>query len=178
MLTRCFIGIFPGQGRVIWRDWYTHDVVNATVGGNTTLSAPLGHINVHIRDGSAILLHSQPAYTIAETRQGPYSLLVSQAADGYAFGTAYIDDGETIPPTPSRTLQFHVTSGAIAISGSGSFKVNETLEIITVLGTRRPSVVTVNGRQAHDWTYTEAQKKLVVSGLSLDLTHFSKIIWR
>ena len=50
---------------------------------------------MHIRDGSALLLHAAPAYTIHDTRAGPYSLLVSQAADGYAFGTAYLDDGET-----------------------------------------------------------------------------------
>src|ERR1700733_4006377 len=83
-----WIGIFPGRGNVVWRDWYTHDIVEYTSGVAMTLTAPLGHINVHVRDGSAILLHAVPAYTIEETQQGPFSLLVSLSADSQAFGTA------------------------------------------------------------------------------------------
>ena len=50
-------------------------MVNAKVSANTTLDAPLGHIPVHMREGAALLLHSRPAYTIAETRDGAYALL-------------------------------------------------------------------------------------------------------
>ncbi|THG94552.1 hypothetical protein EW026_g6944 [Hermanssonia centrifuga] len=172
-------GIFPGRGRVIWRDWYTHDTIHASTDGtNTTLSAPLGHINVHIRDGSVILLHAQPAYTIAETRQGPYSLLVSQAADGYAFGTAYIDDGETIPPTPNRNLEFHARKGAVTISGNGSFDVKEKLDSITILGTAAPSAVSVQGKEVHSWEHMQAQQKLVVTGLGLSLNDQITISWK
>ncbi|PSR99298.1 hypothetical protein PHLCEN_2v4157 [Hermanssonia centrifuga] len=175
-------GIFPGRGRVIWRDWYTHNVVNSSTDGSpTTLSAPLGHINVHIRDGSAILLHGQPAYTVAETRQGPYSLLVSQAADGFAFGTAYIDDGESIPPTPSRTIEFHAVKGSLKISGSGSFALQETLETVTVLGVgnteKRPTTVSVQEKEVSGWEYVPAQQKLVLSGLGLSLNHNLTITW-
>ncbi|KAJ3553463.1 hypothetical protein NM688_g3600 [Phlebia brevispora] len=170
-------GILPGRGRTIWRDWYTHDVVNATVGGNTTLAAPLGHINVHVRDGSVILLHQQPGYTITETRQGPYSLLVSQATDGYAFGDAYIDDGESIPPTPSTRLTFHAAKGSLKIAGEGSFSLEEKLDTITILGTTKPTTVTVEGKSILTWQYIDAQDKLVVSGLSLDLNSPITLLW-
>ncbi|TFY77203.1 hypothetical protein EWM64_g6809 [Hericium alpestre] len=86
-------GIFPGRGQIIWRDWYTHEVVNATAGAPTTLAAPLGHIPVHVRDGAAILLHSQPGYTTNETRASPYALLVSLGVDGRAFGTPFRKPG-------------------------------------------------------------------------------------
>ena len=108
--------------------------------GTATFSAPLGHINVHVRDGSAILLHAEPGYTTTETRAGPYSLLVSQASDGYAFGTAYIDDGISIPPTPNTTVEFHAKKGSLSITSSGSFKVDQSLESVTILGTTKPSV--------------------------------------
>ena len=173
-------GIFPGQGRVIWRDWYTHEVVNASISANTTLAAPLGHINVHVRDGSAILLHAQPAYTIAETRQGPYSLLVAQAADGYAFGTAYIDDGETVPPTPNTTLTIHARKGAVSIHPAGNFVVAQTLDSLTVLGAARtpPTEVTVNGIKTSAWQFDAGVERLVLTGLKLDLNRAVSVEWR
>ena len=170
-------GIFPGQGRTTWRDWYTHDAVNATVGENTTLNAPLGHINVHIRDGAAILLHSRPGYTTTETRTSPYTLLVSQAADGSAFGSAYFDDGESIPPTPHRDVMFHATNGSLKISGSGTFSVQQKLESVTVLGTEKPTGVSMNGKTVESWEYLEAQQKVVISGLTVDLNVASTIVW-
>ncbi|KAI9066533.1 glycoside hydrolase family 31 protein [Trametes sanguinea] len=172
-------GIFPGRGRTIWRDWYTHEVVNATAGANTTLSAPLGHINVHIRDGSALLLHAQPVYTTTETRAGPYSLLVSQAADGYAFGTAYIDDGETVPPTPNTTLEFKARKGGLSISSRGNFDVKQKLETVTVLGaaTAKPREVKVNGKKVESWEFDEGLERLVVKDLNIDLNESTSLTW-
>jgi alpha-glucosidase len=171
-------GIFPGQGHTTWRDWNTHDVVNATASVNTTLAAPLGHIPVHIRGGSAILLHAAPAYTIAETRAGPYALLVSQAADGYAFGNAYIDDGESIPPTPHRNLEFHVSTGELEIASAGTFNVEQKLETVTILGTPRPTEVSVSGKTITSWQYLEGQQKLVITGLTVNLNSATTISWR
>lgn len=170
-------GIFPGRGSVIWRDWYTHDVVNATSGANTTIDAPLGHINVHIRDGSVLLLHSKPAYTTAETRAGPYSLLISQAAGGSAFGSAYIDDGETIPPTPNRTIVFNVSKRSLKVSTQGNFHVAQKLDTITILGTNRPSKVLVDDRPVVNFQYLQAQQKLVLGGLNIDLNQAVSVRW-
>jgi len=173
-------GIFPGRGTVIWRDWYTHDVVKTTPGQPTTLFAPLGHINVHIRDGSALLLHSKPAYTIEETRRGPYSLLISQTAQGLAHGTAYIDDGVTNPPGPSRVLTFASTKNAVTIASLGAFQVGPKLQHITVLGVgSMPTSVFLNGRRVSHkkWTYIPRQGKLVMSQLDLSLNQASSLDW-
>lgn len=172
------LGIFPGRGRVIWRDWYTHEVLNATIGGNTTLSAPLGHVPVHIRDGSVLLLHAEPAYTVYETRQGPLSLLVSQAADGYATGNAYLDDGESVPPTPSTTLNFVASEGRLEIQSHGNFHVNQSVESVTVLGAKKPTkAVTIGERKVTNWTYTDGLEELKILGLSLDLNEDSILSW-
>jgi alpha-glucosidase len=152
------LGIFPGQGKTIWRDWYTHDVINATVGGNTTLSAPLGHINIHIRDGAALLLHESPAYTVEETRQGPFALLVAQSADGYAFSTAYIDDGISDPPGPSTTVTFQASKNSVRIASEGEFKVVQKLVQVTILGVEtKPTSVSVGGKAVQEFTYNSAQ---------------------
>lgn len=150
------------------------------MGGNTTLAAPLGHINVHIRDGSAILLHDKPAYTTKETRDGPYALLVSQAADGYAFGNAYLDDGETPPPTPNSTLTFHASPGVLHVTREGSFGLKQKLARITVLGTgaQKPARVTVAGKAVGGWSFDAERERLVIAGLDLDLNSPMTISWK
>ena len=144
------------------------------------LDAPLGHINVHIRDGSAILLHEEPVYTIAETREGPYSLLVSQAADGYAFGTAYIDDGETVPPTPNTTLTISARKGAVSIHPTGNFVVAQPLTSLTVLGAARlpPTKVAINGLNTSAWRFDADAERLVLSGLKIDLNMPVSVEWQ
>lgn len=180
MLIVNYVGVFPGRGSVIWRDWYTHDVVKTIPGQPTTLSAPLAHVNVHIRDGSALLLHSKPAYTIEETRQGPYSLLISQTSQGLARGTAYIDDGVTYPPGPSRVLSFVSTKQGVSITGEGAFQVGPKLQDITVLGVgSKPTSVWLNGRHASAdmWTYAPRQEKLVALGLNASLNQALLLSW-
>ncbi|KAH7923368.1 glycoside hydrolase family 31 protein [Leucogyrophana mollusca] len=171
-------GIFPGRGSVIWRDWYTHSVVNATIGANTTLDAPLSHINVHIRDSSALLLHQEPAYTIYETRQGPYSLLVSLSASGDAFGTAYVDDGISYPPGPSRSLTFQAGRGTLKIQSEGAYQIEQKLETVTVLGIQKPTQVTLGGQVISGWSYRGAQEELILSNVTIDLNGCSTLEWR
>ncbi|OSD05551.1 glycoside hydrolase family 31 protein [Trametes coccinea BRFM310] len=175
-------GIFPGQGRVKWRDWYTHGVVDAAISQNTTLDAPLGHINVHIRDGSALLLYDSPAYTIAETRQSPFALLVAQASDGYAFGTAYLDDGESVQPTPNTTLTMTASKGELTIRPQGDFDVQQRLAKIIVLGAGRapPVDIRINRKpltHSSRWRFDAALERLAISGLSLDLNSPVELTW-
>ncbi|KAJ7431499.1 hypothetical protein B0H11DRAFT_1761913, partial [Mycena galericulata] len=89
--------MFPGRGKTIWR-W----LLNGSTGTNTTLSAPLGHINVH--DGAVLLLHQAPAHTTVETLSRPFVLLVTQSASGHAFGAVYLDDSVSNPPAPCTTI--------------------------------------------------------------------------
>ncbi|KAF8965499.1 glycosyl hydrolases family 31-domain-containing protein [Flammula alnicola] len=171
-------GLFPGRGSVIWRDWYTHDVIESNAGQPNVLSAPLGHINVHIRDGSAILVHAAPAYTIEETRKGPYSLLVSQSSQGLAHGTAYIDDGISNPPGPNRILSFTSTKNQVSIGVQGTFHLQQKLQDITVLGVSSiPTSLSLNGRKVAKWTYAPHQGKLVALAVNADLNQPLSLKW-
>ncbi|KAJ7318767.1 glycosyl hydrolases family 31-domain-containing protein [Mycena albidolilacea] len=171
-------GIFPGRGKTIWRDWYTHDVVKAVSGSNTTLAAPLGHINVHVRDGAALLLHQTPAYTVEETRQGAFSLLVTLSANGQAFGTTYLDDGVADPPGPSTTVSVTAGKGSVKLASKGTFHVAQKLAEVTVLGVaKKPASVSVGGKAAK-FTYASAQEKVVLTGLSVDLNKGTTIEWK
>ncbi|PPQ96096.1 hypothetical protein CVT26_004728 [Gymnopilus dilepis] len=157
------------SGRYIPRSWQCQP---------TTLSAPLGHINVHIRDGAALLLHAKPTYTIEETRQGPYSLLISQTAQGVAHGSAYIDDGLSSPPGPNRILGFSATKNEVIISSSGSFHVGPKLQDVTVLGvSAKPKSVSVNGRIIQDWNYAPQHSRLIIADLNADLNENLSVKW-
>ncbi|KAJ7692931.1 glycosyl hydrolases family 31-domain-containing protein [Mycena rosella] len=172
-------GIFPGRGKTVWRDWYTGAVLNATAGANTTLAAPLGHIPVHVREGAALLLHHTPAYTVEETRAGPFALLVAQSKDGGAFGSAYLDDGVSSPPGPSTTVTFHVSEGRVTVQGKGKFHVAQKLAAATILGvTKKPTKVTVGGGAVKGFTYAAAHQKLVLTGLAVDLNEKTEIEWK
>jgi len=175
-------GIFPGRGSVTWRDWYTHEVLNYTSGANTTLSAPLGHINVHVRDGAAILLHKTPGYTITETRKSDYNLLVHLSANGTASGKAYMDDGESQPPTPYRELEFAAADGKVKIKTSGKYHVENKLSEITVLlnGEFASSLgeVTVENKSWPSFSWDSGKGKLVIHGLDLDLNTARTISWK
>ncbi|KAF5346403.1 hypothetical protein D9758_012755 [Tetrapyrgos nigripes] len=175
-------GIFPGRGNVIWRDFWTHEVVSSSNGNGTgtstatqkaTLSAPISHIPVHIRSGSVILMHAQPAYTIEETRAGPYTLLVSLDSDGAAMGDAYVDDGISDPVGESRVLRFSVGvsnngTSTLRINSEGEFEIEQKLVNVTVLGVGKvPGSVRVDGEEVSrntgtGWSWKEATEELIV----------------
>ncbi len=90
------VGALPMQGGTQWRNFFTHELVQQST-DIVRLNAPLTEIPVHIRSGSVILTHRDPAYTIYETKQGPYSLLVNLDSTGYATGCNKFDDGISLP---------------------------------------------------------------------------------
>jgi len=158
-------------------------------GGTIHLDAPLGHIPVLVRSGAALLLHSQPGYTTRASAAAPYALLVSLSSEGHAYGTAIVDDGETLEPddahssavaTQGRTLTFKAYDKLLEVWGEGAFHVVQTLGAITVLGVNKgPRRVRLDGAKvpSRKWVYDSTVQRLVVSGLSVDLNGRSTVTW-
>jgi alpha-glucosidase len=168
-------GVFPGlSAGEIWYDWYTQtEFTKAKPGVNTTIDAPLGHIPVFVR-GSSVLSMQQPALTTRDVRNSPWSLLVALGREGTAAGSLYVDDGESIEPNATLTVDFTATNAStLFASVRGSFHDANALANVTVLGvaSRPAGNVTLNGRSvASDAVaYNEKSKVLVVNGLA-DLT--------
>ncbi|EJD44910.1 hypothetical protein AURDEDRAFT_166092 [Auricularia subglabra TFB-10046 SS5] len=166
---------FPGvETGTVWRDWYTHAAVGAKAHEKTALDAPLGHINVHIRSGSAILLHGLLGYTTAETREGPYELLVSLDRDGTASGTAYIDDGISYPPGPSADVSFAMSNGTLIVSKQGDWHVERTLDRIKILGLNSaPRKLSFNGQlwDPASYTFDESIGRLDVPQIAFNINN-------
>lgn len=161
-------GVFPGlSSGATWYDWYNQTAVVATAGENTTLSAPLGHINVHIRGGS-ILPQQLPGYTTAESRRNPWALIVALNSEGAANGQLYLDDGISVTPNATRYVDMTAVNGnTLFASGRGLFQDTNALSNVTILGVQsEPSNVTFNGSPVSGMAYNDTTK--VVSITSLD----------
>ena len=97
-------GVFPGVGEVnLCFNWYDLSEQAAAPQENVTLSAPLEHINVHVKGGSIIPLQ-EPRLTTVESRSTPYSLLVALDSNAEAAGSLYLDDGESVVPNATKVV--------------------------------------------------------------------------
>lgn len=103
-------GVFPGVGHgEKWYDWYTLQEMQAQAQENVTLSAPLEHINVHVRGGSILPLQ-EPGYTTTEVRNNPWSVLVALDSNGEAKGDLYVDDGVSLNPDAIKIVNVSSSS--------------------------------------------------------------------
>lgn len=170
-------GALPGnEESEKWYDFWTHEV--ATGKGNITMDAPLSTLNVHVRGGSALLLHGKPAYTTTETRAGPYSLLVALGIDDKATGSFYIDDGLSYPPGPSTRLSITAADGSVELAPKGEFTIEQKLTQVEVLGVAaKPAEVTVNGAAVEGVEYNEDTKILKFAVDAIDLNEKNVITW-
>lgn len=140
-------GVFPGlDDGEKWYDWYTQTVVDyAQPGVNTTIDAPLGHIPVFIRGGNVIPMQ-QPALTTREARNTPWSLIVALDKKGNASGSLYMDDGESISPNTTLSVEFTVCKSKLIATSSGSWAESNGLEKVIILGLKHaPKDVRFNG---------------------------------
>lgn len=187
-------GYFPGTGSVIWRDFFTYErLSNPTQ--TQTLGVPLGKIGLHIRSGTAIILHQEPGRTIASTRRSDLSLLVSLSpgTDGVAHGKVYHDDGESLPPTPYREVEIFAEGGRhggeIRFAGQGTYVSQPKLQKVVVLvndvgGEQRAgsgiTEVLVGGKTWKSWNWDGKLGKLVVERVGIDLNQLTPgaISWR
>ncbi|KAH8428331.1 glycoside hydrolase family 31 protein [Aspergillus melleus] len=161
-------GVFPGVGHgEVWYDWYTQQAVDAQPGVNTTIPAPLGHIPVFIRGGS-VLPMQEPALTTRDARQTPWSLLASLSTKGTASGQLYLDDGESIHPTDTLSVDFVATGSSLRASARGTWTEKNALANVTILGVQeKPGDVSFNGKKIADGSvqYNASSKALHVGGL-------------
>jgi alpha-glucosidase len=90
-------GYFPTMNDTTWVDFSTHSRLDTRDGDEQTLDLPLGKIGVHVRSGSVLLMHEKAGYTLKETRDGGWAVLVVLDGKGEAAGTGIVDDGISLP---------------------------------------------------------------------------------
>jgi len=171
-------GVFPSAGGH-WRDFWSHEVLDVEPDVNSTIPAPLSHINVHIRPGAVLALYKNPGYTIFETVQSPYTLVVSLDSAGEACGEMYYDDGETqwTEKAPGTTVTFDVSGGKLTSNViHGACVIPHKLTDIVVLGVSgKPRNVHSDMRSVH--TYDLTKMALNATSLDIDLNKPFSFSW-
>lgn len=182
------------MGSVVWRDFFTHERLS-NLAKTQTLAVPLGKIGLHIRSGTAIVLHQEPGYTIASTRRSDLSLLISLSpgTEGGVRGKVYLDDGESLPPTPYRQVEIFAEGGRrggeIRFVGEGTYVSQSKLQKVVILvnddlGEQEAgsgvTEVRVGRKTWESWSWDGKLGKLVVEGAGIDLNGMSldTIGWR
>ncbi|KAJ2686820.1 hypothetical protein IWW39_003359 [Coemansia spiralis] len=157
------VALFPAG---LWYDWYDYSVIKG-VNGNVTLSAPLEHVNVHVRGGK-IVPTQEPAMTTADSRKGDFEFIVAVDEHGAAAGELYVDDGETFD-TASRWIQLGYAGKALRIrQRSGKFKIIQPLSKLVLLGVTGISKVVVNGSGINA-SLKAVNGSTIVTDLDIDL---------
>ncbi len=105
-----------------------------------------------------------------------------RVGNGYAFGTTYVDDGETVPPTPNTTLTITAHKGAVSSHPSGTYHLSQRLSSLTVLGAGERKPNRLGQRERSEWLevrrgFGAANPKLTISDLKVDLNHPVVITW-
>jgi alpha-glucosidase len=158
-------GVFPGVAKgQIWYDWYNQSAITARPGENVTLPAPLGHIPVFIR-GGYVLPQQEALYTTAACRNSSWSLIAALDVDGTASGRVYIDDGESVAPNATLSVDLVAVDGALYTSARGLYRDSNSLANVTVLGVKSaPANVSFND-EAVPFAYNVSSRVLKVQGL-------------
>jgi len=176
-------GYFPA-GKFYSYFNYT-DVIQSSTGQAVTLEAPISTIPLHIRAGYIIPTQT-PAYTVAETRANPYTLLVAlQSDNAQATGDLYIDDGlsQDAPQQDYTYIKYQCGSKKLTATISGkvhSFGSTQKLDTIKLIGvTSQPSAVIFNSVQlgSSQVQFDKSQKLLTITSLTQPMVKEFVLSW-
>ncbi|KAI1326111.1 glycosyl hydrolases family 31-domain-containing protein [Xylariaceae sp. FL0255] len=92
----------------------------ANTSGTATIDAPPGVLPLYIRGGT-ILPQQAPGYTVYESRQGSWSLLVALDEDGNGSGTTYLDDGKSMSPQQTQRVTLAAQGKTLTAKIEGSY---------------------------------------------------------
>ncbi|XP_065588967.1 lysosomal alpha-glucosidase-like isoform X2 [Cyrtonyx montezumae] len=170
------LGYFP-QG--VWYDFYTGSSVNSS-GEMLKLSAPLDHLNLHLREGS-ILPTQKPGTTSKATRGNPLRLIVALSSRATAWGDLFWDDGESLDTFERGDYSYLVfnatenifTSNVLHASSEAAYV---TIDAVSFYGVQEPPSKVLLDGQEKPFSYLDNQV-LTVSGLSLGLSQGFSLQW-
>lgn len=123
---------------------YSH-CIHSTQGEYFMLDAPPDTINVHVREGNILVMHTKEALTTQAARKSSFQLLVIVSDNEKSTGELFLDDGEEvemgIEGKKWTLVQFmsYKTKGRVVVESqvvNGEFASNEKLiiEKVTLLG--------------------------------------------
>ncbi|XP_041085570.1 lysosomal alpha-glucosidase [Polyodon spathula] len=170
------IGYFP---KGVWYDYYTGTSLKSS-GEKVKLEAPLGKINLYLREG-AVIPTQTPNTTLWSSSGNPLHLTATLSEKGLAEGDLFWDDGESLDTYETDSYAYIVfnvsentfTSTVLHENVQATYIMVETVSFFGVKD--QPTNVTVDSKET-PFTYLK-NKVLTVSNLSLNLNKGFTIHW-
>ncbi|NXD21371.1 LYAG glucosidase, partial [Spelaeornis formosus] len=162
-----------------WYDFYTGSSVNSS-GEMLKMSAPLEHLNLHIREGS-ILPTQKPGTTTEVTRGNPLRLIVALSSHATAWGDLFWDDGESLDTFEKGNYSyvvFNVTQNIFTstVLHASAEAIKVTIGTLSIFGVQKPpNKVLLNGQEKL-FSYLDNQV-LTVSDLGMSLSQGFSLQW-
>lgn len=94
-------------------------------------------IPLHIRGGAILPLRAESANTTTELRKQDFVLWIAPNSTHQAYGTLYLDDGDSINQTSTSNIVFRYDNGRFSMNGEFGYQTNVSIKYITVLGTNQ-----------------------------------------
>ncbi|XP_013810008.1 maltase-glucoamylase-like [Apteryx mantelli] len=170
-----------------WYDYYTDELIGFR-GQFRNLSAPLEHINLHIR-GGYILATQRPANTTFYSRKNPLGLTVALNDSQLAQGQLYWDDGIRIDAYEDgiyllTSFSANQTILEIKVLHQGYADPNNLkfteIKILGVMSNVQKVTVSQNGEaveSAHSLDYNSTTQVLLIKQLELELGRDYTVKW-
>lgn len=118
----------------IFYDLFTLKQMESTGGTVTYNDVKFTDIPVHIRGGSIVPTRVNSAKTTKELREEDFELIIAPGKDGRAFGTLYLDDGESIEQEATSEIEFTFEDNTISADGSFGFQTKQGVFSVLLLG--------------------------------------------
>jgi alpha-glucosidase len=118
----------------LFYDLFTLQQIQGTGGTITYNDVDVTEIPVHIRGGSIIPARVNSAMTIKDLRDEDFELIIAPNKDGKAFGTLYLDDGESEEQDAISEIEFTFEDNTISMDGSFDYPTQQGVLSVTVLG--------------------------------------------
>ncbi|KAH9867073.1 hypothetical protein IAQ61_007665 [Plenodomus lingam] len=119
-----------------WYDFELQKPLPAGAAGSMVLRNDVADtdIPILIRGGSIIPLRVKSAMTTHALRDQDFELLVAPDKDGKAWGTLYLDDGESLVQDGVSEISFSWDGSTIRMEGSFGFKTSVGVKSVVVMG--------------------------------------------
>ena len=150
----------------VFYDFDTLSAVQGTGSFITLSDVPFTKIPIHIKGGTVLPLRAQSAMTTTALRKKDFEFVVAPDSKGEAFGTLYIDDGESITPASITYVHLKFKEGKFVMSGSFDYASGVNLSRVRFLDVgREPNGVVIDGSKHVDgsrYSYNSLTKILDV----------------
>ena len=80
-------------------------------------------------------------------------MIAAVNSTGGASGDIYIDDGVSINPTATRSVNLAISDGTLRVTTIGDYSVDQPLGNVTILGVSKPQNVKFSGGSS-EWSWS------------------------